>query len=255
MRLNSKILNTIRAARKATIQKGKSPVAQFIQKGTHDGILAVDNVAKVAPKVVAPCTALTTTTPAETPVKRGEGKVAVDVDSPAEILRKKRMKFVGSHLPIVHCNVCRFTTTCEHYKAGYQCAYASSIIKSIKDVNDVPDFMKMLAEAELTRAQQAMIFEQLNGGQLDELASLSMDSAFNKLERLYTLSKEHHLQQDSKGLIEKLFGSIVLIKAIDPKTITVTTPPNTNTEGTQNETAKAPPVDQPKTRSRGHVPK
>jgi hypothetical protein len=50
-----------------------------------------------------------------------DGQLVPVSESPAQVLKAKRMKFSGSHLPLVHCNVCVHSQVCPLYKAGYEC--------------------------------------------------------------------------------------------------------------------------------------
>lgn len=139
------------------------------------------------------------------------------------MLQERRKKFVGKHLPTVHCNVCKHTQVCPHYRPGYECAYVSQMLKRIESIEDVPDFMRMIAEAEMARVQQALIFDQLSGGDLSEETQLALDSVFAKLDRIYSLYHETHGSKPDAGLglIKRLFGDLLpsKIKTVNMETV------------------------------------
>jgi len=201
----------------------------FITKVPHDGLEppapALDKPADEAGEKATPCTALTTPTLPRMPQKSISSTALVpQEESPVEVIVNSRKKFAGKHLPIVSCTGCLRAQNCPQYKPGYQCAYVEQMMKKIGDIEEVPEYMKLVIEASMSRLQQALIFEQLNGGNMEESVSLELESVFSKLERIYRLYKDLDPGKSKQGigLIEKLFGALMPIKQVEhaePETV------------------------------------
>lgn len=141
--------------------------------------------------------------------------------------QQKRQKLVGRHLPLIHCNVCRFADTCRAHKPGYECAFTNSMFKKVETVEDIVDMMRHVTQADLARAQQAIVFEQLSGAGPSVETTELMDSVFAKLAQLHEIATEGGgLNAQSKGVLQSLFGALVdKAKKQEPKTITVEASP------------------------------
>lgn len=208
MKLRGKQLNKRRKMQKQAIAAANNPDKDFINESPHDGNLAQAKEREDQPRRNVPCTALTTPIPTDLTQNEGSTDLVPTDESPAQVVKKRRMKFNGNHLPVVHCNTCQFTQTCPQYKPGYQCAFIHSMMKKIESAEDIPEFMQLIVEADMGRLQQALVFEQLNGGGSSEEVTLLMDSVFNKLQRMHDL-KSGKPPESEGGLLAKLFGSML----------------------------------------------
>lgn len=216
--------------------KKKEKVKPF-EKLPHDGNTVQGKASlALAPEEKA-CTALTGAKGLTTPIN-AVAPIMPDGESAPDIIKEKRMRLTGRHLPIVNCNTCHFTDTCPKYKAGYECAYMRDMLKRIQTMGDLKKAMRSLIEADLLRAQQAMIFEQLKGGGTDETTTLILDSAFNKLATLHDIvansGDDDLLTAKGKGVVEALFGSLIRkAKPIEVEAKVIET--QDSNEGSNNE--------------------
>jgi len=210
MKLTGKTLRNTRRKRRDRVVADKQNA--YINSDVHDGNLAQDTSQKQEGAEEEPCTTLPSAEGLENPetaLVATSQELTPTQESAVQIIRDKRKKFSGKHLPIVHCNSCRFTQTCPMHKPGYECGYVNSMIKQIEGVEDIPEFMKLLVEAEMGRAQQALIFEQLAGGDLTESVQIALDGVFSKMQTLYTLNQDAPADTGDRGLIRQLFGDLI----------------------------------------------
>lgn len=192
---------------KVTKRKAQKP----LEKLPHDGNSALDKALPETEEAKKACIALVTTKNCAEGVNTPM-RVEPDKENLPDIVKQKRLKMTGKHLPVVHCNVCPFADTCPKYKSGYECAYAKDFMKRIETMDDLRVLMKSIVEADLMRTQQALIFEQLKGGIADDTTTSMLDNAFNKLKVLHELSKapdNEMLTSKGKGVIDALFGELI----------------------------------------------
>ncbi len=101
--------------------------------------------------------------------------------------RKKRI-FYGKHAPKLHCNNCSYTTACQFFKPDYVCAFENLIREhSIKGPEDIAHYLIQIAEADVQRAQLALIQERLSGNQITSTANSALERANSRLMSLYGL--------------------------------------------------------------------
>jgi len=116
-------------------------------------------------------------------------------DEVAEVLektprQKKRSKksLLGAHVPKLACDTCAFHSACPYFKPGYACALMPLFEgHTLETEEDLAHYMVKVAEAEVQRAQQAVVMERLSGGALDKETSKQLDIAYNRMERLYSM--------------------------------------------------------------------
>lgn len=208
---------TSKRAPATPLESGEEIVAEELE---HEGLSAPEppdvDPAKVAYEGGEPCTPY----PTLTPTIRGENEdtnlpMVPDGVSLPEIVKRRRKKLTGRHLPMVHCDSCRFTQQCPLYKPGYECGYLGAILKSIESTElDPLEFMRSLAETRLTRAQQGLIFEQLSGGTLTPEVSAELEAAAGMLERMDKMERRHRGEPDPDedgggSLLQMLFGDAI----------------------------------------------
>jgi len=189
---------------KVTKRKSKGQPSKL----PHDGNKALDKDDVKVAAIEAPCTALIST-PGTT---EGENLPipAPDTESMPEVIKRKRLRMTGKHLPLVNCNTCLHSDTCLKYKSGYECAYTKDFLKRINTIADVKDLMRGIAEADLMRAQQAIMFEQMSGGVPGDATTTMLDSAFDKLRILHDMvEKPDPDEKKGKGVVEALFGAMM----------------------------------------------
>lgn len=106
----------------------------------------------------------------------------------AEQEKREKRRFLGPHVPKIHCDNCVYSAACAYFKSGYVCAFESLLGQhQIVSEEDLAHYMKVIAETEIQRGQLAVIHERLNGGTLDRDTSRQLEVASNRVERLYAM--------------------------------------------------------------------
>lgn len=133
---------------------------------------------------------------------RSEDFDPADLEGPATPLDKKQRRLVFKKFMrglqkgnSMLCNTCYVSDTCPLFQRNSTCAFQDQLGFSGRrlSVRELTEAQKKIAEQMLSRAQMALLMEQMQGGYPDRNATYLLESAFGMLERTKNVIADERL--------------------------------------------------------------
>lgn len=145
--------------------------------------------------------------PGVTKIKFTAPSTDADAVTSENILQRKLW---NRSMPVLNCSNCTFSSQCQKYRAGYECAFLPFFTShTIQTTKDILFYSKELLQQGIRRVQQAMMFETMSGAAPSIELSEQLSNLFAQLSTLYDQMKADasvEIETSSDTLVGSLFG-------------------------------------------------